>query len=152
MYADPEQQKLGTRPFWEDFNEAIKAHRHIDLGKHGLRLGAQKRWNTASTMPRSCTIIVMPASAGGQGAGQRLLSAACQNMKKIALLLARKAATLFAKLMSKFLIVTRIPELSPPTIARYKKSRLQLLLACLPKNHRFPNRKTKSPKNRGAGV
>ncbi len=60
---------------------------------------------------------------------QCLLSAACQNMKKMALLLARKAAALFAQFIRKCLFV-RLIQLGCKPISRFVESfQIQPILA-----------------------
>lgn len=91
-------QKLVTRCLWDDFEEAIDADR--------LRI-----WETA-LRPEEGTVERSYADAKElhghryalfrelvKAQAQCLLSATCQNMKKMALLLVRKAAALFTQFM-----------------------------------------------------
>lgn len=92
-------QKLVTRHVWEDFKEQIDANRLTDLGK---RLYARRK----ETVERSFADVKEHHGhryARFRGLAkvqaQCLLSAACQNMKKMARLLAQKAAALLARLV-----------------------------------------------------
>lgn len=94
-------QKLVTRHIWEDLKESINANRLMDLGK---RLYARRK-ETVERSFADAKELHGHHYARFRGLSkvqaQCLLSAACQNMKKMALLLTRKAAVLFAKFMSK---------------------------------------------------
>lgn len=89
-------QKLVTRHLWEEFKEAINANRLTDLGK---RLYVRHK-ETVERSFADTTELHEHRYTHFRGLAkvqtQRLLSAACQNMKKMALLLPRKAAALFA--------------------------------------------------------
>jgi transposase len=88
-------QKLITRHLWQHFKEQIDAHRLTDLGK---RLYAPRK-ETVERSFADAKQLHGHRYARFRGLAkvqaQCLLSAACQNMKKIALLLARRAAALF---------------------------------------------------------
>ena len=88
-------QKLITRHLWQHFKEQIDAHRLTDLGK---RLYAPRK-ETVERSFADAKELHGHRYARFRGLAkvqaQCLLSAACQNMKKIALLLARRAAALF---------------------------------------------------------
>jgi hypothetical protein len=88
-------QKLLTRHLWQHFKEQIDAHRLTDLGK---RLYAPRK-ETVERSFADAKQLHGHRYARFRGLAkvqaQCLLSAACQNMKKIALLLARRAAALF---------------------------------------------------------
>ena len=96
-------QKLVTRHLWEDFKEAINANRLTDLGK---RLYARRK-ETVERSFADAKELHGHRYARFRGLAkvqaQCLLSAACQNMKKMALLLARKAAALLAKILGQAL-------------------------------------------------
>ncbi len=87
-------QKLITRHLWQPFKEQIDAHRLTDLGK---RLYAPRK-ETVERSFADAKELHGHRYARFRGLAkvqaQCLLSAACQNMKKIALLLARRAAAL----------------------------------------------------------
>ena len=89
-------QKLITRHLWQHFKEQIDAHRLTDLGK---RLYAPRK-ETVERSFADAKELHGHRYARFRGLAkvqaQCLLSAACQNMKKIALLLARRAAALFS--------------------------------------------------------
>ena len=84
-------QKLITRHVWQDFKEQIDAHRLTDLGK---RLYAPRK-ETVERSFADAKELHGHRYARFRGRAkvqaQCLLSAACQNMKKMALVLARKA-------------------------------------------------------------
>lgn len=86
------QQKLVIRHVWEDHKEQIDAHRLTDLGK---RLYAPRK-ETVERSFADAKELHGHRYARFRGRAkvqaQCLLSAACQNMKKMALVLARKAA------------------------------------------------------------
>lgn len=86
------QQKVLTRHVWEAFKEQVDANRLTDLGK---RLYAPRK-QTVERSFADAKQLHGHRYARFRGLArvqaQCLLSAACQNMKKIALLLARKAA------------------------------------------------------------
>ena len=88
-------QKLLTRHVWQPFKEQIDANRLTDLGK---RLYAPRK-ETVERSFADAKELHGHRYARFRGLAkvqaQCLLSAACQNMKKIALLLARRAAALF---------------------------------------------------------
>ena len=92
-------QKLVTRHVWEDCKEAINANRLTDLGK---RLYARRK-ETVERSFADAKELHGHRYARFRGLAkvqaQCLLSAACQNMKKMALLLARKAAFLMLKIL-----------------------------------------------------
>lgn len=97
-------QKLITRHIWSAFKEQIDANRLTDVGK---RLYARRK----ETVERSFADAKehhghRHARFRGRAKvqAQCLLSAACQNMKKIALLLARKSANLLLELPLKALL------------------------------------------------
>lgn len=91
-------QKLLTRHVWQDFKEEIDANRLTDLGK---RLYARRK-ETVERSFADAKELHGHRYARFRGLAkvqaQCLLSAACQNMKKMARLLARKAAALLAHL------------------------------------------------------
>ena len=102
------QQKLVTRHVWEHYKEQINANRLSDVGK---RLYARRK-ETVERSFADAKELHGHRYARFRGLAkvkaQCLLSAACQNMKKMALLLARKAAdflskSLFAALLSRLL-------------------------------------------------
>lgn len=115
-------QKLVTRHLWEGFKEAINANRLIDLGK---RLYARRK-ETVERSFADAKELHGHRYARFRGLAkvqaQCLLSAACQNMKKMALLLARKAAALLARILGK----TRIAAYS----AQYQQQIGYLLANC----------------------
>ncbi len=88
-------QKLITRHLWQPFKEEIDANRLTDLGK---RLYAPRK-QTVERSFADAKELHGHRYARFRGLAkvqaQCLLSAACQNMKKIALLLTRRAAALF---------------------------------------------------------
>ena len=88
-------QKLITRHLWQPFKEQIDANRLTDLGK---RLYAPRK-ETVERSFADAKELHGHRYARFRGLAkvqaQCLLSAACQNMKKIALLLTRRAAALF---------------------------------------------------------
>ena len=90
-------QKLVTRHLWEGFKEAINANRLSDLGK---RLCARRK-ETVERSFADAKKLHGHRYARFRGLAkvqaQCLLSAACQNMKKMALLLAKRAALLWLK-------------------------------------------------------
>jgi len=92
-----------TRHLWEDFKEAINANRLSDLGK---RLYARRK-ETVERSFADAKELHGHRYARFRGLAkvqaQCLLSAACQNMKKMALLLARKAAALLTKILGQTL-------------------------------------------------
>lgn len=94
-------QKLVTRHVWEECKEAINANRLTDLGK---RLYA-RRQETVERSFADAKELHGHRYARFRGLvkvqAQCLLSAACQNMKKMALLLARRAAALLAQILQK---------------------------------------------------
>ncbi len=94
-------QKLVTRHLWEDCKEAINANRLTDLGK---RLYARRK-ETVERSFADAKELHGHRYARFRGLAkvqaQCLLSAACQNMKKMALLLARKAALLLLKILAR---------------------------------------------------
>lgn len=94
-------QKLVTRHLWEAFKEAINANRLTDLGK---RLYARRK-ETVERSFADAKELHGQRYARFRGLpkvqAQCLLSAACQNMKKIALLLAKKAALLMLKILAR---------------------------------------------------
>lgn len=121
-------QKLVTRHIWEDFKEAINAHRLTDLGK---RLYARRK-ETVERSFADAKELHGHRYARFRGLSkvqaQCLLSATCQNMKKMALLLARKAAALLAKFRAKCLSLSPIHWFFPP-VSRFAESfRIQALL------------------------
>ena len=89
-----------TRHLWEDFKEAINTNRLTDLGK---RLYARRK-ETVERSFADAKELHGHRYARFRGLAkvqaQCLLSAACQNMKKMALLLARKAALLWLKILT----------------------------------------------------
>ena len=89
-------QKLITRHLWQHFKEQIDAHRLTDLGK---RLYAPRK-ETVERSFADAKQLHGHRYARFRGLAkvqaQCLLSAACQNMKKIALLLTRRAAALLS--------------------------------------------------------
>lgn len=89
-------QKLLTRHVWQHFKEQIDANRLSDLGK---RLYAPRK-QTVERSFADAKELHGHRYARFRGLAkvqaQCLLSAACQNMKKIALLLTRRAAALFS--------------------------------------------------------
>lgn len=103
-------QKLVTRHVWEGFKEAINGNRLTDAGK---RLYARRK-ETVERSVADAKELHGHRYARFRGLGkvqaQCLLSAACQNMKKMAMLLARKAAALFARFLHRCLgvgLITR---------------------------------------------
>jgi IS5 family transposase len=121
-------QKLVTRHIWEGFKENINANRLTDLGK---RLYARRK-ETVERSFADAKELHGHRYARFRGLSnvqaQCLLSAACQNMKKMALLLARKAAALFAKFMGKCLWVRQIQRCCAPISRLDRNSRIRLLL------------------------
>ena len=93
-------QKLVTRHLWEDCKETINANRLTDLGK---RLYARRK-ETVERSFADAKELHGHRYARFRGLAkvqaQCLLSAACQNMKKMALLLARKATFLWLKIFA----------------------------------------------------
>ena len=89
-----------TRHLWEDCKETINAKRLTDLGK---RLYARRK-ETVERSFADAKELHGHRYARFRGLAkvqaQCLLSAACQNMKKMALLLARKAAFLWLKIFA----------------------------------------------------
>lgn len=87
-------QKLITRHLWQPFKEQIDANRLTDLGKrlYGPRKETVERSFADAKELHGHRYARFRGRAKVQA--QCLLSAACQNMKKIALLLARRAAAL----------------------------------------------------------
>lgn len=93
-------QKVVTRHLWEDFKEAINANRLTDLGKRRYA----RRKETVERSFADAKELHGHRYARFRGLAkvqaQCLLSAACQNMKKMALLLARKAALSWLKIFA----------------------------------------------------
>ena len=89
-------QKLITRHLWQHFKEQIDAHRLTDLGKrlYALRKETVERSFADAKELHGHRYARFRGLAKVQA--QCLLSAACQNMKKMALLLARRAAALLS--------------------------------------------------------
>jgi hypothetical protein len=100
-----------TRHIWEDFKEAINANRLSDLGK---RLYARRK-ETVERSFADAKELHGHRYARFRGLAkvqaQCLLSAACQNMKKMALLLARKAAALLAKILGRALFAAQYAQI-----------------------------------------
>ena len=93
LHPEPEHQKLITRHLWQPFKEQIDAHRLTDLGK---RLYAPRKETVERSFADAKELLGIATRFRGLAKvqAQCLLSAACQNMKKIALLLTRRAAAL----------------------------------------------------------
>ncbi len=91
-------QKLVTRHLWEDFKEAINTNRLTDLGKrlYARRKETVERGFAGAKELHGHRYARFRGLAKVQA--QCLLSAACQNMKKMALLLARKVTLLWLKI------------------------------------------------------
>ena len=87
-------QKLVTQHLWEEFKKAINANRLTDLGKrsYARRKKTVERSFADAKELHGHRYARFRRLAKVQA--QCLLSAACQNMKKMALLLAKKAAAL----------------------------------------------------------
>ena len=95
------EHALVTRHLWENFKAVINANRLSDLGK---RLYARRK-ETVERSFADAKELHGHRYARFRGLAkvqaQCLLSAACQNMKKMALLLAKKAAALLAKFLAR---------------------------------------------------
>ncbi len=89
-------QKLITRHLWQHFKEQIDGNRLTELGKrlYGPRKETVERSFADAKELHGHRYARFRGQAKVQA--QCLLSAACQNMKKIALLLARRAAALLS--------------------------------------------------------
>lgn len=100
-------QKLITRHVWQGFKAQIDANRLTDLGK---RLYAPRK-ETVERSFADAKELHGHRYARFRGLAkvqaQCLLSAACQNMKKMALVLARKAEAAAKTLLLRFRFVTR---------------------------------------------
>lgn len=112
-----------------DFKEAINANRLSDLGK---RLYARRR-ETAERSFADAKELHGHRYARFRGLAkvqaQCLLSAACQNMKKMALLLARKAAALLAKILGQALLAVDFARYYPPMALLHENSGIRLVAA-----------------------
>ena len=97
------QQKLLSRHIWERYKEQVNANRLTELGK---RLYARRK-ETVERSFADARQLHGHRYARFRGLGkvqaQCLLCAACQNMKKIALLLAREARRALKRLFLRFL-------------------------------------------------
>ena len=122
-------QKLVTRHLWEDFKEAINANRLSDLGK---RLYARRK-ETVERSFADAKELHGHRYARFRGLAkvqaQCLLSAACQNMKKMALLLARKAAALLVKILARVRYATHSNRYCRQTGIHSKNCRIRLVSA-----------------------
>lgn len=122
-------QKLVTRHLWEDFKEAINAHR---LSEQGKRLYARRK-ETVERSFADAKELHGHRYARFRGLSkvqaQCLLSAACQNMKKMALLLARKTAAFLAKILGQALFAAYFARYYPPMALRHENSRISLVSA-----------------------
>ncbi|WP_226440781.1 IS1182 family transposase [Quatrionicoccus australiensis] len=122
-------QKLVTRHLWEGFKEAINANRLSDLGK---RLYARRK-ETVERSFADAKELHGHRYARFRGLAkvqaQCLLSAACQNMKKMALLLARKAAALLAKILGQALFAADFARYYLPMALHHENSRIRLVSA-----------------------
>ena len=118
-----------TRHLWEDFKEAINANRLNDLGK---RLYARRK-ETVERSFADAKELHGHRYARFRGLAkvqaQCLLSAACQNMKKMALLLARKAAALLAKILGQALFAAYFARHYPPMAIDLENIRIRLVSA-----------------------
>ncbi|MDI3491695.1 IS1182 family transposase [Azoarcus communis] len=122
-------QKLVTRHLWEGCKEAINANRLSDLGK---RLYARRK-ETVERSFADAKELHGHRYARFRGLAkvqaQCLLSAACQNMKKMALLLARKAAALLAKILGRALFAAYFARYNPPMAIDHENIRIRLVSA-----------------------
>lgn len=100
-------QKLVTRHLWEDFKEAINTNRLSDPGK---RLYARRKETVEHSFADAKELHghrYARFRGRAKVQAQCLLSAACQNMKKMALLLARKAALLWPNILTRTRLAAR---------------------------------------------